>query len=139
MADKPVIQKLFAVIGGTIVMLLMSFAQTVQHLVICRLLQGMLTGTVTASVALVAFLLLPSLHNAHIQSLNKNCATNLRKVGEAMVVFDDIHAAARESAGELGELTWRQAHGLDRGAQKGSLARAREPAQPTTTEARPCE
>ncbi len=41
---------------------------------------------VAASVALVAFLLLPSLQNAHIQSLNKGCATNLHKIGEAMAV-----------------------------------------------------
>jgi DHA1 family multidrug resistance protein-like MFS transporter len=48
-----------SMIGGTIVMLLMSYVQTVQQLVVCRLLQGMLTGTVTASVALVASVVPP--------------------------------------------------------------------------------
>jgi DHA1 family multidrug resistance protein-like MFS transporter len=37
----------------------MSYVQTVQQLVVCRLLQGMLTGTVTASVALVASVVPP--------------------------------------------------------------------------------
>ena len=48
-----------SMVGGTIVMLLMSFVQNVQQLVICRLLQGMLTGTITASVALVASVVPP--------------------------------------------------------------------------------
>ena len=43
-----------AMFGGTVVLLLMSFARTVGELVICRLLQGALTGTMAASVALVA-------------------------------------------------------------------------------------
>lgn len=40
--------------GGTIVLTLMSLVQTVGQLVVCRLLQGVLTGTIAASVALVA-------------------------------------------------------------------------------------
>ena len=43
-----------AMFGGTLVLLLMSYVQTVGQLVVCRLLQGALTGTVAASVALVA-------------------------------------------------------------------------------------
>ena len=43
-----------SMIGGTLVMILVSYVQTVHELVICRLVQGMLTGTVTASIALVA-------------------------------------------------------------------------------------
>ena len=43
-----------AMFGGTLVLVLMSMVQTVQQLVICRLLQGALTGTIAASVALVA-------------------------------------------------------------------------------------
>jgi len=49
---KPMVLR--SMIGGAIVLTLMSFTQTVQQLVICRLLQGMVTGTVTASIALVA-------------------------------------------------------------------------------------
>ncbi len=40
--------------GGTAVLLLMSMVQTVGQLVACRLAQGALTGTMAASVALVA-------------------------------------------------------------------------------------
>lgn len=43
-----------SMIGGTVVLLLMSYARNITDLVICRLLQGALTGTVAASVALVA-------------------------------------------------------------------------------------
>ncbi len=43
-----------AMFGGTIVLTLMSLVQSVGQLVVCRLLQGALTGTVAASVALVA-------------------------------------------------------------------------------------
>ena len=43
-----------AMFGGTIVMLLMSCAQSVGQLIFCRLLQGVFTGTVAASTALVA-------------------------------------------------------------------------------------
>lgn len=40
--------------GGTLVLLLMSIVRTVGQLVVCRLLQGVLTGTLSASIALVA-------------------------------------------------------------------------------------
>ncbi|MCX8082771.1 MAG: MFS transporter [bacterium] len=40
--------------GGTVVLLLMSVVQNVGQLVACRLLQGILTGTISSSVALVA-------------------------------------------------------------------------------------
>ncbi len=40
--------------GGVLVLLLMSIAQNVYHLLAFRLLQGMLTGTIAALVALVA-------------------------------------------------------------------------------------
>ena len=43
-----------AMFGGALVLLLMSFVQTVGQLMVCRLIQGALTGTVAASVALVA-------------------------------------------------------------------------------------
>ncbi len=43
-----------AMFGGTLVLFLMSFVQTISQLVICRLLQGALTGTMAASIALVA-------------------------------------------------------------------------------------
>lgn len=43
-----------AMFGGAVVLVLMAFCRTVGQLVVCRLMQGMLTGTVTASVALVA-------------------------------------------------------------------------------------
>ena len=43
-----------AMVGGTIVLNLMASVETVQQLIVCRLLQGALTGTVAASVALVA-------------------------------------------------------------------------------------
>jgi len=43
-----------AMLAGTVVMWLMSLVQTVGQLTVCRLLQGALTGTVAASVALVA-------------------------------------------------------------------------------------
>lgn len=40
--------------GGTIVLALMSYVQTIGQLVVCRLLQGAFTGTIAASIALVA-------------------------------------------------------------------------------------
>lgn len=40
--------------GGVLVLLLMSIAQNVYHLLVFRLLQGILTGTISALVALVA-------------------------------------------------------------------------------------
>ena len=43
-----------AMFGGTLVVLLMSFTRSVGQLMVCRLLQGALTGTVGASIALVA-------------------------------------------------------------------------------------
>ena len=43
-----------AMLGGTVLLLLTSTVQTIGQLVACRLLQGALTGTVAASVALVA-------------------------------------------------------------------------------------
>jgi DHA1 family multidrug resistance protein-like MFS transporter len=43
-----------AMFAGTIIMFLMSMVQTVPQLIVCRLLQGAFTGTVSASVALVA-------------------------------------------------------------------------------------
>jgi MFS transporter, DHA1 family, multidrug resistance protein len=43
-----------AMFGGTIVLILMSFVRTVPQLIACRLIQGAFTGTVAASVALVA-------------------------------------------------------------------------------------
>ena len=43
-----------AMFGGTAVLLLMSYVQTVGQLLVCRLLQGAFTGTMAASVALVA-------------------------------------------------------------------------------------
>ena len=43
-----------AMLGGTVVLVLMSYVQTINQLVICRLLQGAFTGTMAASVALVA-------------------------------------------------------------------------------------
>ncbi|HNS31563.1 MAG TPA: MFS transporter [bacterium] len=43
-----------AMFGGTVVLLLMSMVRTVGQLVACRLLQGVFTGTIAASVALVA-------------------------------------------------------------------------------------
>ncbi|MFP4056433.1 MAG: MFS transporter [Candidatus Brocadiia bacterium] len=49
---KPMVLR--AMLGGALVLTLMSFCQNASQLVACRLLQGALTGTVTASVALVA-------------------------------------------------------------------------------------
>ena len=49
---KPMVLR--SMIGGAAVLSLMGFCRTVGQLVVCRLLQGVLTGTVTASVALVA-------------------------------------------------------------------------------------
>ncbi|MCM8772434.1 MAG: MFS transporter [Candidatus Omnitrophica bacterium] len=46
-----VVRSMFA---GTFVLFLMSFSKNVYHLLICRLLQGALTGTIVASVTLVA-------------------------------------------------------------------------------------
>ena len=43
-----------AMFGGTVVLACMGLAQNVTHLLVARLLQGMLTGTVAASTALVA-------------------------------------------------------------------------------------
>jgi len=43
-----------AMFGGALSLLLMSFAQTVPQLAVCRLFQGMFSGTVSASIALVA-------------------------------------------------------------------------------------
>ncbi len=40
--------------GGAVIVLLMSYARNMGELLICRLLQGMFTGTVSASIALVA-------------------------------------------------------------------------------------
>lgn len=48
---KMVMRSMF---GGTVVLLLMSFSRNVLDLLICRFLQGILTGTISASVALVA-------------------------------------------------------------------------------------
>ena len=49
---KPmVIRSMF---GGTVVLMLMSFSSSIGQLLVLRLLQGMLTGTISASVALVA-------------------------------------------------------------------------------------
>jgi DHA1 family multidrug resistance protein-like MFS transporter len=46
-----VVRSMFA---GTLVLFLMSFVKTVKQLLFCRLLQGALTGTIVASVTLVA-------------------------------------------------------------------------------------
>lgn len=43
-----------SMIGGTVVLFLMSLSRTVGHLLVCRLLQGAFTGTIAAGVALVA-------------------------------------------------------------------------------------
>lgn len=43
-----------AMLGGVVVLTLMAFAQSVEQVVALRLLQGALTGTIAASVALVA-------------------------------------------------------------------------------------
>lgn len=43
-----------AMFGGTVIVMMMSFVQSVHQLLVCRLIQGMFTGTVSASVALVA-------------------------------------------------------------------------------------
>ncbi len=49
---KPMVVR--SMLGGTAVLVLMSYVQTVGQLVVCRLLQGAFTGTIAASVALVA-------------------------------------------------------------------------------------
>jgi DHA1 family multidrug resistance protein-like MFS transporter len=49
---KPMVVR--AMFGGAVVLFLMSSVQNVAQLVACRVLQGMLTGTVTANIALVA-------------------------------------------------------------------------------------
>ncbi|OIO95158.1 MAG: MFS transporter [Armatimonadetes bacterium CG_4_10_14_3_um_filter_66_18] len=49
---KPMVVR--AMFGGMLVLLLMSLSRTVIHLTLCRLLQGALTGTMTANIALVA-------------------------------------------------------------------------------------
>jgi DHA1 family multidrug resistance protein-like MFS transporter len=46
-----VVRSMFA---GTFILFLMSFVKTVKQLLICRLLQGALTGTIVASITLVA-------------------------------------------------------------------------------------
>ncbi len=43
-----------AMFGGAVTLALMAFAQNVTHLLILRILQGILTGTIMASIALVA-------------------------------------------------------------------------------------
>ena len=40
--------------GGAIILTLMAFVQNIGQLLVCRVMQGLLTGTVTASIALVA-------------------------------------------------------------------------------------
>ncbi len=49
---KPMVMR--SMFGGTLVLLLMSFSSSVGQLLVLRLLQGALTGTISASVALVA-------------------------------------------------------------------------------------
>ena len=49
---KPMVLR--SMFGGAVVLLLMSLTQNVYQLAACRLLQGVVTGTVTASLALVA-------------------------------------------------------------------------------------
>lgn len=49
---KPMVIR--SMLGGTLVLMLMSFSTTVGQLLALRLLQGMLTGTISASIALVA-------------------------------------------------------------------------------------
>ena len=49
---KPMLLR--SMFGGAIVLALMAFVQNVGQLLVCRLLQGALTGTIAASVALVA-------------------------------------------------------------------------------------
>lgn len=49
---KPMVLR--AMFGGAVALLLMAFCQNVHQLVLCRLFQGALTGTVTANLALVA-------------------------------------------------------------------------------------
>ncbi|MFO7900553.1 MAG: MFS transporter [Planctomycetota bacterium] len=49
---KPMVLR--AMLGGVVVLVLMAFAQNVTQLIVLRMLQGCLTGTVTASVALVS-------------------------------------------------------------------------------------
>jgi DHA1 family multidrug resistance protein-like MFS transporter len=43
-----------AMFGGAVTVALMSYAQNITHLLILRILQGVLTGTIIASIALVA-------------------------------------------------------------------------------------
>ncbi len=43
-----------SMIGGTLVLILMSFSRNIGDLFVCRLIQGAFTGTVSASLALVA-------------------------------------------------------------------------------------
>lgn len=49
---KPMVVR--AMLGGSVALLLMALTRTVGQLVACRVLQGVLTGTLAASVALVA-------------------------------------------------------------------------------------
>jgi len=49
---KPMVLR--SMIGGVVVLVLMAHARDVNDLFLCRVLQGCLTGTITASVALVA-------------------------------------------------------------------------------------
>ena len=51
---RPQTMVLRAMFGGAVTVVLMAFAQNVTHLLILRILQGILTGTITASMALVA-------------------------------------------------------------------------------------
>jgi type II secretory pathway pseudopilin PulG len=46
---------------------------------------------VAASVVLVAFLLLPSLYNAQVRSLETACGGNLRTIGQVMATYADRH------------------------------------------------
>jgi DHA1 family multidrug resistance protein-like MFS transporter len=49
---RPMVMR--AMFGGSVVLTLMAFAQTPGQLLACRILQGALTGTITAMLALVA-------------------------------------------------------------------------------------
>jgi len=49
---KPMVLR--SMFGGAAILVVMGFCQSVEQLLICRFIQGMLTGTVTASITLVA-------------------------------------------------------------------------------------
>jgi len=49
---KPMVMR--SMFGGAVVLIVMAFCRNVEQLLVCRFIQGTLTGTVTASVALVA-------------------------------------------------------------------------------------